>query len=38
VKIFKGLMILAVAAMALGLGACSQHKEAATTQTSTYSK
>jgi hypothetical protein len=38
VKIFKAIMILALAASALSLGACSQHKEAATTSTSTYSK
>jgi hypothetical protein len=37
-KILKAIMILAVVASALSLGACSQHKEAATTQTSTYSK
>jgi hypothetical protein len=38
VKIFKAIMILAIAASALGLGACTQHKEAAVTTTSTYSK
>src|ERR1700704_4803211 len=38
VKIFKAIMILAVAASALSLGACAQKKEAATTSTSTYSK
>jgi hypothetical protein len=38
VKILKAIMILAIAAGALSLGACSQHKEAATTTTSTYSK
>jgi hypothetical protein len=38
VKIFKAIMILAIAASAMSLGACSQHKEAATTTTSTYSK
>lgn len=37
-KIFKAIMIVAIAASALSLGACSQHKEAATTSTSTYSK
>ncbi len=37
-KIFKAIMIVAVAAGALGLGACAQKKEAATTATSTYSK
>lgn len=37
-KIFKAIMILAIAVSALSLGACSQHKEAATTSTSTYSK
>jgi hypothetical protein len=37
VKILKAIMILAVAATVLSLGACTQHKEAATT-TSTYSK
>ena len=38
-KIFKAIMILAIAASALSLGACAQRKEtAATTQTSTYSK
>jgi hypothetical protein len=37
-KILKAVMILAVVASALTLGACSQHKEAATTTTSTYSK
>jgi hypothetical protein len=37
-KVFKAIMILAIAASALSLGACAQqHKEAATT-TSTYSK
>jgi hypothetical protein len=38
VKIFKAIMILTIAVSALSLGACAQHKEAATTQTSTYSK
>jgi hypothetical protein len=39
VKIFKAVMMVAIAAGALGLGACAQHKEpAATTTTSTYSK
>jgi hypothetical protein len=38
VKIFKAIMIVALAAGALSLGACAQHKEAATTQSSTYSK
>jgi hypothetical protein len=38
VKILKAIMILAVAATVLSLGACTQHKEAATTTTSTYSK
>ena len=39
VKIFKAIMIVALAVSGLSLGACSQHKEAATTQTSsTYSK
>ena len=38
VKIFKAIMIVAIVASALSLGACSQHKEAATTTTSTYSK
>jgi ABC-type oligopeptide transport system substrate-binding subunit len=37
-KIFKAIMIVALAASALSLGACAQHKEAATTNTSTYSK
>jgi len=38
VKIFKAIMILAVAASALSLGACAQKKEAPVTTTSTYSK
>jgi hypothetical protein len=38
VKIFKAIMIVAVAAGALSLGACAQHKEAAASTTSTYSK
>jgi hypothetical protein len=38
VKIFKAIMIVAIAASALSLGACAQHKEAATTTSSTYSK
>jgi hypothetical protein len=39
VKIFKAVMIVAIAASALSLGACAQRKEpAATTSTSTYSK
>jgi hypothetical protein len=37
-KILKTIMILAIAASALSLGACAQKKEAATTTTSTYSK
>ena len=37
VKIFKAIMIVAIAAGALSLGACAQKKEAVTT-TSTYSK
>jgi hypothetical protein len=37
-NIFKAIIIVAIAASALSLGACSQHKEAATTQASTYSK
>jgi hypothetical protein len=38
VKIFKAIMIVAVAASALSLGACAQKKEAPATTTSTYSK
>jgi hypothetical protein len=38
VKIFKAIMIVAIAASALSLGACSQHKEPAPATTSTYSK
>jgi hypothetical protein len=39
VKIFKAIMIGAVAASALSLGACAQKKEApVTTTSSTYSK
>jgi hypothetical protein len=37
-NIFRAIMIVAIAATAFMLGACAQHKEAATTQTSTYSK
>ena len=38
-KIFKAIMIVAVVASALSLGACAQKKEtAATTTSSTYSK
>jgi hypothetical protein len=37
VKIFKAIMIVAVAASALGLGACAQKKETVTTP-ATYSK
>jgi hypothetical protein len=39
-KLFKAIMILALAASALSLGACTQHKEAAatTSSSSTYSK
>jgi len=37
-KYLKAIMILAVVASALSLGACAQKKETATTQTSTYSK
>jgi dihydroxyacetone kinase len=38
-KILKAVMIVAIAASALTLGACAQHKEAAATTTaSTYSK
>jgi len=37
-KILKTIIIVAIAASALSLGACSQHKEAATTTASTYSK
>jgi len=37
-KYLKAIMILAVVASALSLGACAQKKEAATTTTSTYSK
>ena len=37
-KIFKAIMIVAVAASALSLGACAQKKEAPATTTSTYSK
>jgi len=38
-KIFKAIMIVAVAASALCLGACAQQKEApVTSTTSTYSK
>jgi hypothetical protein len=38
VKIFKAIMIVAVAASALSLGACAQKKEAPVTTSSTYSK
>jgi hypothetical protein len=39
VKIFKAIMIVAIAASALSFGACAQHKEAAVSTTaSTYSK
>src|SRR2546430_4396054 len=38
VKIFKAVMIVSIAASVLSLGACSQLTEAATNQTSTYSK
>jgi hypothetical protein len=38
VKILKVIVILAVAASALSLGACAQKKETAATTTSTYSK
>ena len=37
-KIFKAIMIVAVAASALSLGACAQHKEAAAPAPRTYSK
>ena len=37
-KFLKAIMILAVVASALSLGACAQKKETATTQSSTYSK
>jgi hypothetical protein len=37
-KIFKALMILAIAASALSLGACAQKKETVATSASTYSK
>jgi len=37
-KILKAIMILAIAASALSLGACAQKKETATTTSSTYSK
>jgi hypothetical protein len=37
-KILKAIVILAVVASAVSLGACTQNKEAATTTTSTYSK
>lgn len=39
-KIFKSIMILAIAATTLSLGACAQHKEAvvSTTASSHYSK
>ncbi len=38
-KIFKAVMIVAIAASALGLGACAQKKETvATTSASTYHK
>ena len=40
-NIFKGIMILAIAASALSLGACAQKKETMSTSTgstSTYSK
>jgi hypothetical protein len=37
-KFFKAMIIVALAASALGLAACSQHKEPAPTTTSTYSK
>jgi hypothetical protein len=38
-KFLKAIVILAIAASALSLGACAQHKEAAaTTSSSTYSK
>jgi len=38
-KIFKAILVLAIAASALSLGACAQRKEVATTTAaSTYSK
>ena len=37
-KILKAVLIVAIAASALSLGACAQHKEAVATQSSTYSK
>jgi hypothetical protein len=39
-KFLKAIMIVAIAAGALSLGACAQHKEAASTtaSSSTYSK
>jgi hypothetical protein len=37
-KFLKAIMILAVVASALSLGACAQKKEAAVQTTSTYSK
>jgi hypothetical protein len=37
-KILKAVMIVAIAASALSLGACAQHKEAPAATTSTYSK
>jgi hypothetical protein len=38
-KIFKAVMIVAIAASALSLGACAQKKDTmATTSTSTYHK
>jgi hypothetical protein len=38
VTIFKAIIIVAVAASALSLGACAQKKEVATTPAATYSK
>jgi hypothetical protein len=38
VKIFKAIMIVAVAASALSLGACAQKKETPATTPATYSK
>jgi hypothetical protein len=37
-KILKAVMIVAIAAGALSLGACAQHKEVVTTPAPTYSK
>jgi hypothetical protein len=40
-RVLKAIMIVAVLASALSLGACAQHKETATTETTaarTYSK